>query len=89
MRHGQRGPRTNFRIYLPPYLDQAVESDRERAAEIPLSRGETVLVVEDEQAILNMGTMMLERLGYRVLAAGTPVEAIDLAVKVREALREK
>jgi DNA-binding NtrC family response regulator len=46
---------------------------------MPLTLGETVLVVEDEPAILKMGTMMLERLGYRVLAAGTPGEAIGLA----------
>jgi two-component system, cell cycle sensor histidine kinase and response regulator CckA len=77
--YSEPGKGTTFRVYLPPYLDQAVGSERERAAEIPLSHGETVLVVEDEPAILNMGTLMLERLGYRVLAAGTPVEAIDLA----------
>ena len=47
--------------------------------EIPRSRGETVLLVEDEPALLTMVGMMLEKLGYRVLAAGTRGEAIGLA----------
>jgi len=40
---------------------------------------ETILLVEDEAAILNLGKTMLERLGYRVLAASDPREAIRLA----------
>jgi DNA-binding NtrC family response regulator len=38
-----------------------------------------VLVVEDEPMLLKMNKTMLERLGYRVLAAGAPSEAIGLA----------
>ena len=77
--YSEPGKGTTFRIYLPRYAGQAVDTQPERAAEIPLSRGETVLVVEDEPVILKMGKMMLEKLGYRVLAAGTPGEAIGLA----------
>ena len=40
------------------------------------SQGETVLVVEDEPAVLDICRIMLEKLGYRVLTAGTPSEAI-------------
>lgn len=79
--YSEPGKGTTFRIYLPRYADQAVVTQREKAAEIPLSRGETVLVVEDEAANLQMDKIMLERLGYRVLAAGTPDEAIGLAEK--------
>ncbi len=35
--------------------------------------------MEDEPSILKMATKMLERLGYTVLAASTPGEAIRLA----------
>ena len=38
-----------------------------------------MLLVEDEPALLHLGTTMLEKLGYRVLAADTPGEAIRLA----------
>jgi two-component system cell cycle sensor histidine kinase/response regulator CckA len=79
--YSEPGKGTTFKIYLPRYADQAVVTQREKAAEIPLSRGETVLVVEDEAANLQMDKIMLERLGYRVLAAGTPDEAIGLAEK--------
>jgi CheY-like chemotaxis protein len=37
--------------------------------------------VEDEVTILEMTTIMLQSQGYTVLAAATPGEAIDLAVK--------
>lgn len=35
--------------------------------------------MEDEPAILKMTNLMLERLGYAILAADTPARAIDLA----------
>ena len=40
---------------------------------------ETILVVEDELAILTMTTIMLKGLGYTVLAASSPDEALRLA----------
>jgi DNA-binding NtrC family response regulator len=42
---------------------------------------ETLLVVEDEPAILKLCELMLTQQGYRVLTAGTPGEAIHLAKK--------
>jgi signal transduction histidine kinase len=68
-----------FKIYLPRYAGRAVDTPAESAAEIPLCRGETVLLVEDEQAMLSVSKMMLEKLGYGVLIAGTPGEAMRLA----------
>ncbi|NCB64383.1 MAG: response regulator, partial [Clostridia bacterium] len=40
---------------------------------------ETVLVVEDEGTILRMARMMLERLGYTVVTATGPEEALELS----------
>ena len=40
---------------------------------------ETILLVEDDEAILNLGKTILENLGYTVLAAPTPEYAIHLA----------
>ena len=77
--YSEPGCGSTFRVYLPREAAQVVDARRERAVEIPPSHGETVLLVEDEPALLKMGTMMLEKLGYRVLAAGTPDEAIALA----------
>ena len=74
------GRGTVFRIYLPRHqnVDTAVQSCKEGAAEPVVGGHETILLVEDEPAILEMTTMMLRRLGYTVLAAGTPGEAVRL-----------
>jgi CheY-like chemotaxis protein len=68
-----------FRIYLPRHrVKEASLPDKEAIR--PAARGhETILLVEDEPAILRMTTMMLERTGYKVLAASTPGAAIALA----------
>jgi two-component system, cell cycle sensor histidine kinase and response regulator CckA len=51
---------------------------------LPAKRGnETIFLVEDEPAILQMTTMMLTRLGYTVVAAATPGKAIDKALEYR------
>ena len=45
-----------------------------------MSRGhETILLVEDEPLVLEMTKLMLEEVGYRVLVAPTPDEAIRVA----------
>lgn len=41
--------------------------------------GETILVVEDEMAMLKMTMMMLRGLGYGVLTSNLPGQAIELA----------
>jgi CheY-like chemotaxis protein len=68
-----------FRIYLPRHF-AADETPAVIHPDKPAPTGnETILLVEDEPAILRMTRMMLERKGYSVLSAATPVEAIDLA----------
>ena len=79
--YSEPGTGTTFRIYLSRCADHAVDAQGEKAVETPLSHGETVLLVEDEPALLKMSKMMLQKIGYLVLAAGTPGEAIGLAKK--------
>lgn len=70
---------TTFKIFLPRYTDKD-DYVQIIGSEQPAAHGrETILLVEDEPAILAMTKTMLERLGYTVLPANTPSEAIRLA----------
>ena len=70
---------TTFTIYLPRFIGDTVQTQNDNVA-MPASLGhETILLVEDELAILNMATKILTNLGYSVLQANTPAEAIRLA----------
>jgi len=67
---------TTFVIYLPASTLPAIEKPRPPVKR--MSGHETLLLVDDEEMILSVGTQMLERLGYKVLAARTGQEAIDI-----------
>ncbi len=76
--YSEPGQGTTFHIYLPRSAE-ATPQPVERREELATSAGETVLLVEDEPAILAMSRTMLQRIGYHVLAAATPAEALRLA----------
>ena len=67
---------TTFTIYLPasrllPLAKPDRPTDR-------VSGNETLLLVDDEEMILNVGRKMLKRIGYTVLTARTGQEAIEI-----------
>ncbi|MFO7985523.1 MAG: ATP-binding protein, partial [Desulfatiglandaceae bacterium] len=69
---------TTFKIYLPRYTgEEAVELEAAQA-DIPQGRGETLLLVEDEASVLDVGKEILERLGYTVWIASGPAEAMEI-----------
>jgi len=72
------GSGTRFTTYLPRHGGEA-GTQLEEPAPLPAPRGsETILLVEDEVAILRITETMLKEQGYVVLTAGTPDEAIRL-----------
>lgn len=77
---------TRFEVYLPmceavDVADNAVGYGSLRAAP---RGGETILLVEDEEPLLQLGQAVLEGLGYSVIAAASPEEAIGEFVENRE-----
>ena len=74
------GEGTTFSIHLPRHRETTVQSGSKTEIAPPQRGKETILVVEDEPAILEMTAIMLEMQGYTVLSAGTPHEAITLAL---------
>jgi signal transduction histidine kinase/CheY-like chemotaxis protein len=70
---------TTFKIYLPRFVGGVIEPRAESTEETPKGRGEMLLLVEDEPVILDVSREMLEQLGYVVLTASTPSEALRQA----------
>ncbi|MCD6581906.1 MAG: PAS domain S-box protein [Desulfuromusa sp.] len=74
---------STFSLYFPRIQikeEPSIHSDNE----ILLDGTETILVVEDETALLDITTSMLTESGYRVLSAQGPFAAIQLAEKYKE-----
>ena len=73
------GRGTTFKIYLPRHQTTPLPARMEEVSVPPVRGHETVLLVEDATAVLKVSKRMLEQLGYVVLSAGTPGEAMRLA----------
>jgi len=82
------GSGTTVRIYLPRLIDGAEEDEPGGGiAEADVQEGsETILVVEDDDAVRAFSTEVLRELGYRVLEApnaGAALEILDRQHDVR------
>jgi PAS domain S-box-containing protein len=78
--HSEPGEGSSFNIYLPAEeaAENASDADSARRAGMPAGAG-TVLIVDDEESLLRSGRRILEGLGYTVLSAGSPTEALRLS----------
>jgi nitrogen-specific signal transduction histidine kinase len=68
---------TTFKAYFPRYLGESVVDYRESSVRANQGNGETILLVEDEPAILRVTEDRLKRLGYSVLAFSDPKKAAE------------
>jgi CheY-like chemotaxis protein len=72
------GGGTEFRVYLPLYTGEKPPEPTENRPTINTYGTETVLVVEDDAAIMKLHREVLTRYGYVVLMAADGVEAVEI-----------
>ncbi|MGA9534869.1 MAG: response regulator [Desulfobacterales bacterium] len=74
--YSEVGVGSTFNIYLPAYAKKGTQT--EKAVEEALGGNETILLIDDEKMIIEVGRKMMESLGYLVVAAGKGEEALTL-----------
>jgi two-component system, cell cycle sensor histidine kinase and response regulator CckA len=70
------GKGSTFYVYLPSIDKNPV--NQEETKEQIIFGTETILLVDDEATVLDVGSQMLSKLGYKVLAANSGAAAIDI-----------
>lgn len=77
--HSEPGMGTTFKLYWPAVMETN-ETLQEEFDTVGDYRGnETILLVEDEDLVRDLAREMLEMLGYRVLEAAAPDDAVRLS----------
>ncbi|MBP7676552.1 MAG: PAS domain S-box protein [Thermoanaerobaculia bacterium] len=75
------GRGSSFHVFLPRLEGEESRAGRPAVRATPHGAGETLLLVEDEPALLGLVQRMLEGLGYRVLTALCGEEALEVAAE--------
>ncbi len=73
----ERRKGTTFSIYLPRFEGEE-DAPAEMKGDLPEKGKERILIVEDEKQILNLAGMYLEQLGYEIMTAHSPEQALPL-----------
>ncbi len=72
------GEGATFSVYVPRAAPLRESVDQSGEAKEVERGSEVILLVEDEPALLGLARRLLERLGYRVIAADSPGMALEL-----------
>ncbi|MBI3941025.1 MAG: PAS domain S-box protein [Acidobacteria bacterium] len=76
-----------FQVVLPALESESPAELATARVKLPLGRGETILVVDDEKAIQDITGATLQHFGYRVLRARDGAEALALFAQNRSEIR--
>ncbi len=80
--YSEPGHGTSFKVYLPR-IDQPVALEAESSESKAWRGSETILLVEDDDMVRSLVRETLERHGYKVLDAASPVQARRIAERHR------
>jgi CheY-like chemotaxis protein len=83
--YSEPGQGTTFRVFFPA-TSSARKMGKELVSPVRASRGEVILLVEDEDDLRRMIVRALGRLDYQVLEACTGEEAVEIAQKNNSAI---
>ncbi len=68
---------TTFRVYFPAHTESTGPVTQKGNLRLVPEKG-TVLLVDDEQLVRDLGTRILSRAGFQVLTAGSGIEALEI-----------
>jgi PAS domain S-box-containing protein len=82
----RKGLGTTFRIYLPLFEEGVQQKPTldHTGQMIATGRGETLLLVDDEASLREVGRQVLGKMGYRVQVANDGIEALEMLRRSEE-----
>ena len=82
--YSEKDQGTRFTIYLPASEKEVIEEQEPMAA---LTKGTgTILLIDDEEMIIDIGEELLVELGYKVLVARSGLEALEVYAEKHETI---
>ena len=80
--YSEKGKGSTFNIYLP--ASENMKDDKKKETDRRISGTGTILFIDDEKMIIDVGQAILKKLGYNVITATGGQEAVDVYEKNRD-----
>ena len=75
--YSEQGEGTTIKLYLPRSTETETAKRIPATDQVPVARGETVLVVEDDPEVRTLVVSLLSSLGYQIMEAATGAAALE------------